>query len=61
VKIVDPAIDEYMMGLTPVRHPVLAEMEAFAAVHQFPIIGDGLGLRLLGLVDGAGAGLGWKD
>lgn len=50
MKIIDPAIDDYMMALTPARHAVLAEMEAFAAMHKFPIVGPLVGRFLQQLV-----------
>ncbi|MCK4857387.1 MAG: O-methyltransferase [candidate division Zixibacteria bacterium] len=37
--IVNPAIVEYLVSLTPPRHPVLQEMEEYAREKQFPIIG----------------------
>ncbi len=45
---VDEKVDEYLYSLLPSRDPVLAEMEAYAAQHDVPIIGPAVG-RLLAL------------
>ncbi|MBZ0274046.1 O-methyltransferase [bacterium] len=42
----DERIDEYLNRFLPGRHPVVAQMEAYAKEHQFPIIGPHVG-RLL--------------
>ena len=39
MNITDPAINNYLRKLTPASHPVLADMEQYAAKHGFPIIG----------------------
>jgi predicted O-methyltransferase YrrM len=39
MNIVDPAIEEYMLGLRPSAEPVRAEMERLGAERRFPIIG----------------------
>ena len=41
-----PGIDDYLHSVTPARDEVLAEMEAYAAQHDFPIVGPLVG-RLL--------------
>ena len=41
--IFEPRIEEYLKSLTPERPPVLAEMEAYAAEHDFPIVGPQVG------------------
>lgn len=46
MQIVDAAVERYMRSLAPSRHPVLREMEAYAAEKNFPIIGPLCG-RLL--------------
>ena len=46
MQIVDAAVEHYMRSLAPSRHPVLREMEAYAAEKNFPIIGPMCG-RLL--------------
>jgi len=55
VDIVDPRLDDYMTKLTPERHPVLQEMEEYAAEHDFPIIGPLVGRFLAQLVHLTGA------
>lgn len=44
--IVHPLIERYLLDTIPERDDVLAEMEAFAARHKFPIVGPLVG-RLL--------------
>ena len=39
--LVAPALDQYIRDLVPPRDPVLAEMEAYAAEHDVPIVGPG--------------------
>ncbi|GMV35634.1 MAG: O-methyltransferase [Fimbriimonadales bacterium] len=46
MQIVDSAVEQYMRSLAPSHHPVLREMEAYAAEKNFPIIGPLCG-RLL--------------
>jgi len=41
--IFEPKIEEYLHTLVPERPPVLAEMEAYAAENNFPIIGPQVG------------------
>lgn len=41
--IVHPAVDGYMKQALPPRDPVVAEMEAYAARHGFPIVGPLVG------------------
>lgn len=45
---VDEKVEEYLYALLPGRHPVLAEMEEYAAQHNVPIIGPAVA-RLLAL------------
>jgi caffeoyl-CoA O-methyltransferase len=53
---VDPAIENYMLGLTgPTDHPVLAEMEELALQHNFPIVGRLVGIFLETLAKSIGA------
>lgn len=51
LEIVHPRINEYLHQLArlPDRHPVVGEMEAYAAQHHFPIVGPIVGplLKLL--------------
>jgi predicted O-methyltransferase YrrM len=42
-------VEEYLYGLLPASHPVLAEMERYAAQHDVPIVGPAVG-RLLALL-----------
>jgi len=53
--IVPPAIDEYLRGLIPPRDPVIAEMEAYAAKHDVPIVGPAVGTLLEVLARSIGA------
>jgi caffeoyl-CoA O-methyltransferase len=41
--IFEPKIQEYLQSLVPDRPPVMAEMEAYAAEHNFPIVGPQVG------------------
>lgn len=50
MNITDPAINSYLRKLTPAGHPVLQEMEQYAAKHDFPIIGPLTGRTLQQLV-----------
>lgn len=53
--IVDPAIDEYLLSLTPGRNATLSAMEALAAERGFPIVGPLVGRFLQQLVHLVGA------
>jgi caffeoyl-CoA O-methyltransferase len=53
--IVAPALDAYILGLLPPRDPVIAEMEAFAAEHDVPIVGPAVGTLLQVLARSIGA------
>ena len=44
--LLSPALDRYILDLLPARDPVLAEMEAFAAEHDVPIVGPAVGTLL---------------
>jgi caffeoyl-CoA O-methyltransferase len=48
--ITDPAIEQYIYDLLPPRDEVLAEMEAYAAEHQIPIVGPVVARFLASLV-----------
>ncbi len=48
--ITDPKIERYMYGLLPPRDEVLAEIEAYAAQRDIPIIGPAVGRFLASLV-----------
>jgi predicted O-methyltransferase YrrM len=48
--ITDPNIEKYMHSLLPARDEVLAEMEAYAAEHDVPIIGPAVARFLAALV-----------
>lgn len=53
---VDPAIENYMLGLTgSTDHPTLDEMEALARSHNFPIVGRLVGIFLETLAKSTGA------
>ncbi len=47
-----PGIDDYLQTITPPRDAVLNEMEAYAAQHDFPIVGPLVG-RMRYLLSGA--------
>jgi caffeoyl-CoA O-methyltransferase len=53
--LVPPDIDRYIRELLPAREPVLAEMEAFAAEHDVPIVGPAVGTLLQILTGSIGA------
>lgn len=53
--ILNPEIDRYMYDLLPQRDEVLAEMEAFAAERNIPIVGPAVGRLLAQLVMISGA------
>ena len=44
--LVAPALDQYILDLLPPRDPVIAEMEAYAAKHDVPIVGPAVGTLL---------------
>lgn len=53
--LVPSALDAYIRELLPAREPVLAEMEAFAAEHEVPIVGPAVGTLLQILTRSIGA------
>jgi caffeoyl-CoA O-methyltransferase len=53
--LLPPALDRYILDLVPARDPVLAEMEAFAAEHDVPIVGPAVGTLLQILARSIGA------
>ena len=53
--LVAPALDQYIRDLIPARDPVLAEMEAYAAEHDVPIVGPAVGSLLEILARSIGA------
>src|SRR5664279_724908 len=53
--LVAPALDQYIRDLVPPRDPVLAEMEAYAAQHDVPIVGPAVGSLLEILARSIGA------
>jgi predicted O-methyltransferase YrrM len=53
--ITSPDIERYMDSLLPARDAVLAEMEAYAAGHDVPIIGPVVGRLLYALVRVSGS------
>jgi predicted O-methyltransferase YrrM len=52
---VTPELDAYVRELIPPRDPVLAEMEAYAAEHDVPIVGPAVGTLLEVLARSIGA------
>jgi predicted O-methyltransferase YrrM len=44
--LLPPELDAYIRELLPARDPVLAEMEAYAAEHDVPIVGPAVGTLL---------------
>jgi caffeoyl-CoA O-methyltransferase len=46
VHLVAPELDRYILDLLPPRDPVIAEMEAYAAEHDVPIVGPAVGTLL---------------
>jgi caffeoyl-CoA O-methyltransferase len=52
---IDSRVEKYLYGLLPARDLVVAEMEAYAARHDVPIVGPAVGrlLALLVMVSGA--------
>jgi caffeoyl-CoA O-methyltransferase len=55
VDIVPPELDAYIRELLPARDPVIAEMEAYAAEHDVPIVGPAVGTLLEILARSIGA------
>jgi predicted O-methyltransferase YrrM len=55
VPLVAPELDAYVRELIPPRDPVLAEMEAYAAEHDVPIVGPAVGTLLEVLARSIGA------
>lgn len=55
IDLIPPALDAYIKKLLPERDPVLAEMEAFAAEHDVPIVGPAVGTLLQILTRSIGA------
>lgn len=49
------AVENYLYGLLPASHPVLAEMERYAAKHDVPIVGPAVARLLALLVQISGA------
>ena len=47
--ITNPDIEDYMARLLPPRDEILSEMEAYAAEHDVPIVGPGVGRLLASL------------
>ena len=56
IDIVPPELDAYVRELLPARDPVIAEMEAYAAEHNVPIVGPAVGTLLEILARSIGAG-----
>ncbi len=46
MNLVAPELDRYILDLLPPRDPVIAEMEAYAAKHDVPIVGPAVGTLL---------------
>jgi len=55
IDLIDPGLDAYIKRLLPARDPVLAEMEAYAAEHDVPIVGPAVGTLLQILTRSIGA------
>ena len=55
VPLVAPGLDGYILGLLPSRDPVIAEMEAYAAEHDVPIVGPAVATLLEVLARSIGA------
>jgi predicted O-methyltransferase YrrM len=55
MEIINRQIEDYLKQLTPPSHPVLIEMEKYAAEHSFPIVGPLVGRFLQQLVILTGA------
>ncbi len=55
IPIVPPELDGYIRDLIPARDPVIAEMEAYAAENDVPIVGPAVGTLLEILARSIGA------
>jgi caffeoyl-CoA O-methyltransferase len=55
IDLISPGLDAYIKELLPEREPVLAEMEAYAAEHDVPIVGPAVGALLEILTRSIGA------
>jgi predicted O-methyltransferase YrrM len=55
IDLISPGLDAYIKELLPARDPVLAEMEAYAAKHDVPIVGPAVGALLQILTRSIGA------
>jgi caffeoyl-CoA O-methyltransferase len=55
IDLLPPGLDAYIKELLPARDPVLAEMEAYAAQHDVPIVGPAVGTLLQILTRSIGA------
>jgi predicted O-methyltransferase YrrM len=55
IDLIPPGLDAYIKELLPARDPVLAEMEAYAAKHDVPIVGPAVGALLQILTRSIGA------
>ena len=55
IDLIDPGLDAYIKRLLPARDSVLAEMEAYAAEHDVPIVGPAVGTLLQILTRSIGA------
>jgi predicted O-methyltransferase YrrM len=55
IDLLSPGLDAYIKELLPAREPVLAEMEAYAAEHDVPIVGPAVGTLLRILATSIGA------
>ena len=55
IDLIPHALDAYIKKLLPERDPVIAEMEAFAAEHDVPIVGPAVGTLLQILTRSIGA------
>jgi len=53
--LVSPELDAYIRELIPARDPVIAEMEAYAAEHDVPIVGPAVATLLEVLARSIGA------
>src|SRR5215813_9380618 len=55
IDVLPPGLDAYIKELLPERDAVLAEMEAYAAQHDVPIVGPAVGTLLEILTRSIGA------
>jgi caffeoyl-CoA O-methyltransferase len=55
IDLLPPGLDAYIRELLPARDPVIAEMEAYAAEHDVPIVGPAVGTLLQILAGSIGA------